>query len=80
MASQPDHCHPESPPKSIPAAPSISPLTFGKVLDALPRISNCKTPDINDKIAKRWGLKPVENSDAFKAKYREGREALFFPM
>ena len=62
--------HPELP------TPTQSPLTYGKVFLALPRVTNCKTPEINSKIANLWNLPPVTDSKKFKASYQEGRDVL----
>ena len=70
---------PEEPPDH-PSLPTKSPLTYGRVYLELPRVTSCKTPDINTKIAKPWGLQPVQNSKVFKATYKEGREALRYVL
>ena len=56
--------------------PRRSPLTYAKVYSALPRVGSCKTPDINQKIARPWGLPAVKTSEGFKKIYTEGRKAL----
>ena len=62
--------------------PSRSPLTYNKVFLALPRLSNCKTPEINSKIAKPWSLQPVQDRTQFKTIYKEGRDSIryIFPL
>ena len=60
------------------AAPNshLSPLTFGKVYLALPRVTGVNTPNINAKIAKPWGLPSVPNAAEFKKIYVDGRATL----
>ena len=55
---------------------NLSPLTFGKVFGAIPRVTGVNTPNINHKIAKLWGLPPVDNSAEFKRIYVDGRAIL----
>ena len=55
---------------------NLSPLTFGKVFGLIPRVTGVNTPNINHKIAKLWGLPPVDNSAEFKRIYVDGRAIL----
>ena len=55
---------------------NFSPLTFGHVFGAIPRVTGVNTPNINNKIARQWGLPPVNNSDEFKRIYVDGRATL----
>ena len=64
----------EEPPEPDP--PHQSPLTFGKVFVAIPRVNGVNTPNINSKIAEKWGLPCVQNSEEFRRSYVEGRENL----
>ena len=61
---------------SGPDLPHQSPLTFGKVYLALPRVTGVNTPNINSKIAEKWGLPCVKNSEEFRKNYVEGRDVL----
>ena len=54
----------------------MSPLTYGKVFGAIPRVTDVNTPNINQRIAKPWGLPLVNSSVDFKKVYVEGRAAL----
>ena len=56
--------------------PAKSPLTFGKVFGAIPRVTGVSTPNINEKIAKPWNLPAVSNSAEFKKSYVDGRAKL----
>ena len=58
------------------SGPKLSPLTYGKVYGAIPRVTGVNTPNINQKIAKPWGLPLVNSSVDFKKVYVEGRAAL----
>ena len=58
--------------------PRKSPLTYAKVYALLPRVGSCKTPDINQKIARPWGLPQLKSREEFKIIYTEGRKALRF--
>ena len=53
-----------------------SPLTYGKVFDAIPRVTGVNTPNINSRISEKWGLPLLKNSGAFRKSYIEGRETL----
>ena len=54
-----------------------SPLTFGKVFLAIPRMTKAiNTPVINTRIAEVFGLPPLKSSSEFKTIYSEGREVL----
>jgi hypothetical protein len=53
-----------------------SPLTYGKVFTAIPRVTGVNTPNINSRIAEKWGLPFVKNSGAFRKSYIDGRETL----
>ena len=55
-----------------------SPLTYRKVFSAIPRVTAISTPNINQSIAQKWGLPPVESSAEFKKIYSSGREVLRF--
>ena len=55
---------------------SVSPLTFGKVFGAITRVTAVNTPNINDRIAKRWGLPEVASSVKFKKIYSDGRATM----
>ena len=58
-------------------APPESPLTFGKVFLATPRMTKAiNTPVINTRIAEVFGLPPLKSSAEFKTIYSEGREVL----
>ena len=63
-------------PPQLPKQSRHSPLTYGKVFGAIPRVTGVNTPNINDKIAQKWGLPPVDDSKVFKKSYVEGREIL----
>ena len=56
--------------------PNFSPLTFGKVFGAIPRVTGVNTPNINQKIAKPWGLPLVGSSADFKKIYVDGRTTM----
>ena len=74
-----DGNHPEpdrGEPPDLPQQSRYSPLTYGKVFGAIPRVTGVNTPNINDRIAQKWGLPPVDNSEVFKKNYVEGREML----
>ena len=45
---------------------TVSPLTFGKVFGAIPRVTAVNTSNINTRIAQRWGLPEVDSSEEFK--------------
>ena len=64
----------EEPPEPDP--PHQSPLTFGNVFNAIPRVTGVNTPNINSKIAEKWGLPHVQNSEEFRRSYVEGRDNL----
>ena len=54
-----------------------SPLTYGKVFGAIPRMSKAiNTPVINSRIADVFGLPHLANSSDFKKVYSDGREVL----
>ena len=55
---------------------TVSPLTFGKVFGAIPRVTSVNTPNINELISKRWGLPEVASSNDFKKIYIEGRATM----
>ena len=59
-----------------PGQATVSPLTFGKVFGAIPRVTAVNTPNINDRIAKRWGLPDVASSGEFKKIYSDGRATM----
>ena len=59
-----------------PGQATVSPLTFAKVFGAIPRVTGVNTPNINDRIAKRWGLPEVASSGEFKKIYTDGRETM----
>ena len=63
-------------PSSVLGQSTGSPLTFGKVFGAIPRVTGVNTPNINDRIAKVWGLPEVKTSTEFKKIYTEGRATL----
>ena len=54
----------------------VSPLTFGKVFGEIPRVTGVNTPNINDRIARKWGLPEVTSSVEFRKVYTDGRAAL----
>jgi hypothetical protein len=58
------------------AALTCSPITCGKVFEAIPRVNKISTPVINQKIGKRFGLPLVSSSYAFKTEYVRKREEL----
>ena len=72
MASEPSAC--DEPPGGLGA--KMSPLTYGKVFGAIPRVTGVNTPNINQRIAKPWGLPLVNSSVDFKKVYVEGRATL----
>ena len=72
MSSEPSGCN--EPPGGL--GPRMSPLTYGKVFGAIPRVTGVNTPNINQRIAKPWGLPLVNSSVDFKKVYVEGRAAL----
>ena len=72
MASEPS---PSNEPQGGTGA-KLSPLTYGKVFGAIPRVTGVNTPNINQRIAKPWGLPLVNSSVDFKKVYVEGRAAL----
>ena len=54
-----------------------SPLTYGKVFGAIPRMTKViNTPIINQRISAAFGLPALSNSTEFKKIYSSGREAL----
>ena len=53
-----------------------SPLTFGKVFTAIPRVTAINTPNINRRISQVWGLPALESSTEFKKIYASGRDEL----
>ena len=53
-----------------------SPLTYGKVFGEIPRVTGVNTPNINDRIAKKWGLPEVASSVEFRKVYTDGRTAM----
>ena len=54
-----------------------SPLTFGKVFGAIPRMTKAiNTPTINQRISAAFGLPALGSSTEFKKIYSSGREAL----
>jgi hypothetical protein len=55
---------------------TCSPITCGKVFEAIPRVNKITTPVINQKIGERFGLPLVSSSYAFKAEYVKKREEL----
>ena len=58
-------------------AAHVSPLTFGKVFQAIPRMTKAiNTPIINIRIAQAFGLPNIDSSSEFKKIYSDGREAL----
>ena len=68
----------EEPPEPDP--PHQSPLTYGKVFGAIPRITGVTTPNINSKIAVKFGLPCVQDSEEFRKNYVEGRDNLRFVL
>ena len=56
--------------------PTKSPLTYGKVFGAIPRVTGVSTPNINEKIAKPWNLPALSDSTEFKMSYVDGRANL----
>ena len=59
-----------------PGQATVSPLTFGKVFGAIPRVTAVNTPNINNRIAQRWGLPAVDSSEEFRKIYSEGRATM----
>ena len=58
-------------------AAHVSPLTYGKVFGAIPRMSKAiNTPVINIRIAQAFGLPSLSSSSGFKKIYSSGREVL----
>ena len=55
----------------------LSPLTYDKVFGAIPRVTGVNPPNINQRIAKPWGLPLVNSAVDFKKVYVEGRAALW---
>ena len=53
-----------------------SPLTYGKVFGAIPRVTQVNTPNINQLISQVWGLPQVSSSQKFRSSYEEGRDVL----
>ena len=53
-----------------------SPLTFGKVFGAIPRVTQVNTPNINQRISDVFGLPTVTSSEEFRKSYVEGRDVL----
>ena len=53
-----------------------SPLTYGKVFCLIPRVTAVNTPNINERIAQKFGLPPVAGSEKFRKCYVDGREIL----
>ena len=54
-----------------------SPLTYGKVFGAIPRMSkSINTPVINQRVSVVFGLPPLSSSKEFKKIYSEGRDVL----
>ena len=53
-----------------------SPLTFGKVFGAIPRVTQVNTPNINQRISEVFGLPTVRSSEEFRKSYVEGRDVL----
>ena len=61
----------------IERAARVSPLTYGKVFGAIPRMSkSINTPVINQRVSDVFGLPPLTSSSEFKKIYSEGREVL----
>ena len=62
----------------VPSEPpdNHSPLTYGKVFNAIPRVTKVNTPNINQRISQVWGLPRVSSSGEFRSSYVEGREIL----
>ena len=58
------------------AGHQASPLTYGKVFGVIPRVTGVNTPNINERIAKKWGLPEVASSSEFRKVYTEGRATL----
>ena len=55
----------------------VSPLTYGKVFGAIPRMTKAvNTPVINQRISATFGLPALENSFEFKKIYSSGRDKL----
>ena len=63
-----------------PEQPRQSPLTYGKVFGAIPRVTGVNTPNINHLVAQKWGLPFVSSSEGFRKCYAEGREILRYVM
>lgn len=61
---------------SSPTGHQGSPLTYGKVYGAIPRVTGVNTPNINERIAKKWGLPEVSSSSEFRKVYTDGRALL----
>ena len=59
-----------------PGQPRQSPLTYGKIYAAIPRVTGVNTPNINNLVAQQWGLPFVTSSEVFRKSYAEGREIL----
>ena len=58
-------------------AARVSPLTYGKVFGAIPRMSkSINTPVINQRVSDVFGLPSLSSSTEFKKIYAEGREVL----
>ena len=54
-----------------------SPLTYGKVFGAIPRMTKAiNTPVINSRISDMFGLPHLSSSKDFKKVYSDGREVL----
>ena len=54
-----------------------SPLTYGKVFGAIPRMTKAiNTPVINSRISDVFGLPHLSSSKDFKRVYSDGREVL----
>ena len=72
----------EEPPdqSAPPEQPRQSPLTYGKVFGAIPRVTGVNTPNINHLVAQKWGLPFVSSSEGFRKCYAEGREILRYVM
>ena len=55
----------------------VSPLMYGRVFGAIPRMSKAiNTPVINIRIAQAFGLPALSSSSEFKKIYSSGREVL----
>ena len=55
----------------------VSPLTYGKVFGAIPRMTKAvNTPVINQRISATFGLPALVNSFEFKKIYSSGRDVL----